>query len=73
MIANPVVARAPDRVVLHVVADRSWPGPQMEEQRAGKHTELPDFIFSHFQKRVGIPSAVVEVTAPLGLRPPGAP
>jgi hypothetical protein len=35
---------------------------QMEEQRAGKHTNLPDFIFSFFQKRVGIPTAVVEVT-----------
>lgn len=36
---------------------------QMEEQRAGKHTELPEFIFSHFQKRIGIPAAVVEVLA----------
>lgn len=35
----------------------------MEEQRAGKHTDLPDFIFSFFQKRVGIPTAVVEVCA----------
>ena len=35
----------------------------MEEQRAGKHTDLPDFIFSFFQKRVGIPTAVVEVLA----------
>ena len=33
----------------------------MEEQRAGKQSDLPDFIFSHFQKRVGIPTAVVEV------------
>ena len=38
--------------------------PQMEEQRAGKHTDLPDFIFSFFQKRVGIPTAVVEVRLP---------
>lgn len=37
---------------------------QMEEQRAGKHTDLPDFIFSFFQKRVGIPTAVVEVPLP---------
>jgi hypothetical protein len=37
---------------------------QMEEQRAGKHTDLPDFIFSFFQKRVGIPTAVVEVCVP---------
>lgn len=36
---------------------------QMEEQRAGKHTGLPEFIFSHFQKRIGIPAAVVEVPA----------
>lgn len=35
---------------------------QMEEQRAGKSTDLPDFIFSFFQKRIGIQSAVVEVT-----------
>jgi hypothetical protein len=37
----------------------------MEKQRAGKHTDLPDFIlFSFFQKHVGIPTAVVEVLLP---------
>ena len=31
------------------------------EMKAGKHTDMAEFIFQHLQKRLGITNAVVEV------------
>ena len=38
-----------------------WKG-RMAEHKSGKATDLCDFVCNHFQKKVGIMSAVVEVT-----------
>ena len=40
---------------------------RMAEHKAGKTTEFVEFICNHFQKKIGIMSAVVEVGS-LGLR-----
>ena len=34
---------------------------KMVEMRAGKHTDMAEFIFQHLQKRLGIVTAVIEV------------
>lgn len=33
------------------------------EMKAGKHTEMAEFIFQHLQKRLGIVTAVIEVSS----------
>ncbi len=38
-----------------------WKG-RMAEHKSGKATDLCDFVCNHFQKKVGIMSAVVEVS-----------
>ena len=38
----------------------------MAEHKSGKATDLCDFICNHFQKKVGIMSAVVEVRFDFG-------
>jgi hypothetical protein len=35
---------------------------RLEDRQDGQASELPDFIFQHWQKKVGIASAVVEVS-----------
>ena len=35
---------------------------RLEDQKGGQTSELPDFIYQHWQKKVGIASAVVEVS-----------
>ena len=35
---------------------------KLVEMKAGRQTELTEFIFQHLQKKVGITTAVVEVT-----------
>ena len=42
-----------------------WKG-RMAEHKSGKATDLCDFICNHFQKKVGIMSAVVEVRFDFG-------
>ncbi len=37
---------------------------KMVEMRAGKHTDMAEFIFQHLQKRLGIVTAVIEVGLP---------
>ncbi len=34
---------------------------RLEDQKGGQTSELPDFIYQHWQKKVGIAAAVVEV------------
>ena len=36
---------------------------RLEDRQDGQASELPDFIFQHWQKKVGIASAVVEVSS----------
>lgn len=38
---------------------------RMAERKSGKATDLCDFVCNHFQKKIGIMSAVVEVGAEL--------
>ena len=38
---------------------------KLHEMRAGKHTDLVEFVFQHLHKKVGIVTAVVEVALPL--------
>lgn len=41
---------------------------KMADMRAGRQTDLAEFVFQHIQKRVGIVSAVIEVNGfPLGI------
>ena len=35
---------------------------RLEEQKGGQPAPLPDFIYQHFQKKVGSITAVVEVS-----------
>lgn len=39
-----------------------WKG-RMAEHKSGKATDLCDFVCNHFQKKVGIMSAVIEVSS----------
>ena len=40
---------------------------KMVEMRAGKHTDMAEFIFQHLQKRLGIVTAVIEAGLPTGV------